>query len=692
MTRVLAGFLALFAVTASGASASDAAFPGRNGLLAFASNRSPLVHGEVFAVDIRTGRRSNVSRNWEPESEPLRSPKGRALALVGEDGIYVMDLATRKRRRVVRIRGSRPLVHRLAWSPDGRRIAYVPAAGDAVPSRVFVVSARGGKPTGAGRCDPEGPCFAWAPDGRRLAVIRNAGDLYVVRIGSRDRRLIARNARYPAWSPDGRWIAYSSRSLMVVSPSGGARRRLWPRGGPTAWSPDSAAVAVNAGNVVYRVSVRRGGSRRLGFVSGEGSGLLWSPSGRWIAPTSSGRLPNHILELLSTTGRGHRRFRVSRGDTDARSPSWSPDGTKLFYGAQLDGFAAPYRVHVVRADGTHLRRVGAGSQPRWSPDGMQIAYDCDPGLCVMAGDGSARKRVATGRIGGGISWSPDGAELAFVRGGNVHVVAADGSGLRQVSQTPGSDDDYAFAPAWSPDGRWIAYTRHRHYSNPRFNPCCTETLMLIAAAGGEPRVLKVNDLVAYYPSPAWSPDGKRIAFVDQEGDEFCNEGPDGTECPPSHLFVLSLDGSRITPVGPLDRRLQFDPAWSPDGKLIAYDDGYDIAIVGANGTGRRNVLGRAARGGEDVSPDWQPRCTRYGDRRRNRLDGTTRSDVVCGLGGSDTIAGGAGSDRLFGEDGDDQVLAQDGEFDVVGCGPGRDTVAADLLDLVGRDCELVVRR
>jgi hypothetical protein len=55
------------------------------------------------------------------------------------------------------------------------------------------------------------------------------------------------------------------------------------------------------------------------------------------------------------------------------------------------------------------------------------------------------------------------------------------------------------------------------------------------------------------------------------------------------------------------------------------------------------------------------------------------------------MEGGAGQDRLFGEEGNDRFLARDGEFDVIGCGPGRDTVLADRQDLVGVDCEVVRR-
>lgn len=700
LKRISLPIVLLLVAISGGAAPSDAAFPGRNGLIAFASNRNPLLFGEVFAVDIRTGRRSNVSRNWATEVMPVRSPTGRTVATVGEDGVYVMGLDGRRRRRVARIAGdARSLAGQLAWSPDGRRLAYV-LAREGAGLRIFVVAAKGGAPSSAGRCASSGSnCFAWAPDGKRLAVLRNDRDLYVVGVGTGRARRIARNALYPAWSPNGQWIAYSSRALVLVRPSGRSRRRLSALHGPVAWSPDSAAIAVNSGGNVYRVSARgKKPRRRLGSADSE-SGLIWSPDGRWIAVIGSGRDPNRFFELLSTTGHRRKRLRSASGAVVASSPSWSPDGTRLYYGVELDDEYAPYGVYTARADGTGFRRLTSGVQPRWSPDGMRIAFVCGSSyssLCVISRTGAARRRVIGGVDGGGLSWSPDGTALAFVHGGNVHVVSADGTGLRPVTQTPGTDRDSAFDPAWSPDGRFIAYTHHRHLYENRYGPCCTETLTMVGVDGGEPRELKVNDQVAYYLKPAWSPDGTRIAFVDQEGDDFCDEGVDGTECPPSHLFLFSVDGGAIAPVGRFDDRSQFGPAWSPDGKLLAFEQQYgDIAIVGVDGRKRRRLL--AARGRE-VQPDWQPRCTLYGTSRADRLVGTAGRDVICALGGDDTVEalagddvviggdgndridGGIGEDRLFGAFGDDAIDAQDGAPDVVDGGPGLDSATADAVD------------
>jgi Ca2+-binding RTX toxin-like protein len=78
------------------------------------------------------------------------------------------------------------------------------------------------------------------------------------------------------------------------------------------------------------------------------------------------------------------------------------------------------------------------------------------------------------------------------------------------------------------------------------------------------------------------------------------------------------------------------------------------------------------------------RAKLVGTASANRLRGTTGADLICGLGGGDRITGGAGSDRLFGEQRNDVIDARDGGFDIVGCGPGRDTALADKTDTVRR--------
>ena len=114
--------------------------------------------------------------------------------------------------------------------------------------------------------------------------------------------------------------------------------------------------------------------------------------------------------------------------------------------------------------------------------------------------------------------------------------------------------------------------------------------------------------------------------------------------------------------------------------------GGNVRIFSAGG----KLLRKLGVNGSHVS--WQPICTRSGGLSADRLSGNSGDELICGLGGPDRITGGPGRDRLFGGDGNDAIDARDGTFDVIGCGPGRDTVRADRSDYVGVDCERVTRR
>lgn len=133
------------------------------------------------------------------------------------------------------------------------------------------------------------------------------------------------------------------------------------------------------------------------------------------------------------------------------------------------------------------------------------------------------------------------------------------------------------------------------------------------------------------------------------------------------------------------------PTWSPNGRRLAFDDSGAIDVSSAGSPAERRVTGPATGDQQDIEPSWEPLCTKRGTNGRDVLRGSSRSDVICGFRGNDVIVGGPGKDRIFGEEGNDTIFARDGTFDVVGCGSGRDTVYADRVDLVGNDCERVVR-
>jgi Tol biopolymer transport system component len=342
----------------------------------------------------------------------------------------------------------------------------------------------------------------------------------------------------------------------------------------------------------------------------------------------------------------------------------SPGGVPLGRHAQ---------IYTVAPDGTGARALTSGVdyQPSWSPEGSRLAFsrNTDPTgtglgsweIFVVDARGSAVQRLTTSAVDErSPTWSPDGSRLAFEANGAIWTMRDDGRQRRLLVRD-------ARAPAWSPDGRWIAYVTGG------------SSIELIRPDGKRHRRIARS---AYYgdsfglgEAVEWTPDG-RIAFV---GGDFV-------------VRSRATDGSRRQRVGS-----GRDPAWSPDGQWLAvtvwsstdpYADRLDL--VSADGL-RRWPLTESLYPVQDFQPDWQPVCDWRGGPARDVIDGTSRDELLCGDGGSDVVIGGDGRDRLFGEAGGDRILARDGAFDVVGCGSGFDTVLADPVDLVGADCERVLR-
>ena len=181
-----------------------------------------------------------------------------------------------------------------------------------------------------------------------------------------------------------------------------------------------------------------------------------------------------------------------------------------------------YHVYAVNADGSGLRNLGRIAATAyfyghlvWSPDGRTIHV----GRYLVSTDGSgARKLPYLPWIA---VWSPDGRRIAFV--GNrptglpgpgarfkddseIYVMNADGSGTRRLTHNVGYDGE----PAWSPDGRKIAFQSHRRFGGSK------PEIYVMNADGSGKRNLTRNP--ANDGSPSWSPDGRRIAFVsDRDG-------------------------------------------------------------------------------------------------------------------------------------------------------------------------------
>ena len=267
-------------------------------------------------------------------------------------------------------------------------------------------------------------------------------------------------------------------------------------------------------------------------------------------------------------------------------------------------------LYIVNADGSGQRRLRGNvllSTPAWSPDGRKLAFDvrfsAQEGIHVAHADG-ARARRLTGKWSLQAAWSPDGRTIAFrsYRDGNseVYVMNADGSGQRNLTRNLRDDS----TPVWSPDGRKIAFLRgfdatHGAAGNLR-DP--SEVYVMNADGSGQKRLTRNP---GFDHSPAWSPDGRKLAFVRTRGGN-------------SEVYVMNANGSGQRNLT-RDPAFDGDPAWSPDGRSIAYRsrrDGNrsgrarfaaraaDIYIMKADGSGQRNLT--RTPGADEDQFAWSP--------------------------------------------------------------------------------------
>ena len=469
--------------------------------------------------------------------------------------------------RLLRVVSSERRAYDSALSPDSRLIAYV---GEAADARIdlFLTDARGEGQVRLTNDDAIEQRPQFSPDGTRLAFARLRPD--------------------------------ATSEICIIPVLGGQVLSVVTRAAYPAWSPDGRRLAF-----VYRLDPSEPGALATANADGSNVTILlradgafpfvrapaWSPDGMEIAfIRSTGGFAGELWTTPATGGPPHR-LSNDPAAVFVDEPVFTSDGHSIVHSSNRGGAT---NLWLMPRDGGAPVRLTTGPGPDVSPstarDGA-IAFSNSRWHNVLLvhtfATGMSRTLLTHSPYLWGPAFSPDGRELAYTQGevdGSWHVWVVPTNGdqpPRRLTSTPQGE----IYPRYTPDGSSIIY---HNWNEPR-------RIWQVPRRGGPPTLLPISQ----NPGDAYadiSPDGKRVAFVRAESEA-------------EHVYVALMSGGPAT-------RLIDEPAsvprWSPDGRLIAFSPnrGYDgVFVVRPDGTGRRRVT---ERGGW---PIWWPDSRQIAYRR-----------------------------------------------------------------------------
>lgn len=608
--KTLAAMLAACAMCAGNAAADEGRlmrFPTTNG-----QDVVFTYGGDLYTVPISGGEARRLTSHEGYEMFPRFSPDGKKIAFTGHyDGnteVYLMDArggepvrltytATNSRDDIGDRMGPNNIV--MTWNPDGKSIVYRNRIGDGFTGKLWTVSPEGGMPAEIPL--PEGGFCSFSPDGSKMAYnrvmreFRNwkyyrggmADDIWIYDPKAKSVRNITDNVAQdiiPMWIGDEIFFlsdrdmtmnifVYNTRTgktekvtdftdYDVKFPSTDGRSIVFEKGG---WlyrlDPSTRTVSQIHVNIAPEGVQAR---QEQKHVSGNVSAASLSPDGKRLAVTARGE----VFDVPA--GKGVTRNITRTPGANERGAKWSPDGKHIAYISDRTGET---EIWLQDAEGGEPRQLTKGNDTyirslRWSPDSRHILYTDRKNRIVEVDPATATKRTVTQNPEGefyDVAYSPDSRWITYTRSGdnNMSVVyvrnLADG---REIAVTEKWYD--SSSPRFSSDGRYLIFTSARD-----FNPIYSRTEW--NHAYGMMDGVYMALLKADTPSPLLPTDGDETA-----PDETAKAGKDGKKTATADAPAVEIDADGISariirlPL-PTGRYGSFHS----DGKKVWYTSGRD---------------------------------------------------------------------------------------------------------------------
>jgi tricorn protease len=417
-----------------------------------------------------------------------------------------------------------------------------------------------------------------------------AGDLWIVGRDGGDARRLTTGAgieTHPFFSPDGTQLAFTGEydgnlDVYVVPAAGGVPRRLTHHPGvdcAVGWTPDGKKVLFHSGrasfsryNRLFTMPLEGGPAAELPLPMGEQASFAPDAQRLAYVPFWNRRsVPNVYISWKRYRGglaspiwianlSDSHIDKVPRKDSNDFNPMWV--GKRVYFLSDRNG---PISLFAYDTETKEVQPALPNDGPdilSASASGDAIVYEQIGALSLLdLGSGKAKKldiRVAADLSGvrprfekvaqhiQNANISPTGVRAVFEARGEILTVPVAKGDARNLTRTPGAAER---DPAWSPNGKWIAY----------FSDESGEYLLHIRDQRGQEAVkkLRLDDQPSYYYSPLWSPDSKKIAYTDKR----------------LHVCYVDVASGKATRVDTDTYDSPFralDPAWSPDSNWLTY--------------------------------------------------------------------------------------------------------------------------